>query len=372
MIDYVTTEVVDGLITREDPPLVSIYLPMVRKGAETQRNPLVLKEAHREAATRLQDKGMRRPEAESMLAPVEELIDDHTYWQNQEDGLALFVDRKGVQRFRLPIDFERLVVVGDRFHVKPLLPFLAADGEFYVLALSHNHVRLLRGSRWQVSEVELSGVPDSLKDALWYKQPEASLQSHTTRAGGALAFHGHGLGEESSEEDLREFFRQVDRGTRAVVGTQTPVVLAGVEYLHPLYRQVTGLSVLDQGVEGNPDELPAAELHARAWPLVSDVFSRRRQEAAEQIGAANTSTSLDDVVMGAAQGRVDVLFVPRDQQRWGRLDRDTLQVHLDDGEGESDLYDVAAAETWRHRGDVYMVDPAQMPGSGEVAAVFRY
>lgn len=371
MIDRFTTDDLDSLIDHSAPPCISLYVPMQRKGAETQQNPLLLKSAHKEAYEKLQERGMRRPDAESLLKPVEALIDDHDYLQNQEDGLAIFVDGdSGVRRYRLPIAFEQLVMVGDRFHIKPLLPFLAADGEFYVLALSHNEVRLLRGSHWRVSELELADIPQSLRDAIWYKKTEAALQYHATRAGGALTFHGHGLGEESSEEDLKEFFRQVDKGARSVVDGQTPVVLAGVEYLHPLYHQVTGLNVLEKGIEGNPDELAAEELHNQAWPLVSDLFNRRRRDAQEQIGAANTSTSLDDVVMGAVQGRIDVLFVPRGEQLWGRLDRDTLQIDLD--EGDTDLYDIAAMETWKHRGEVYVVDRDEIPGEGDVAAVFRY
>lgn len=370
MIDQLTTDDFQTLIDDETPPCVSLYVPMERKGAETQKNPLHLKAAFNEATDRLLDRDMRRPDVEMLLKPVEQLIDDHEYWLSQEDGLAVFVDGRGMRRFRLPIAFDQLVVTGDRFHLKPLLPFLAADGEFYVLAVSHNEVRLLRGSHWRVSEVQLADVPRSLSDAVWYKKTEQALQTHATRAGGAMTFHGHGLGEQSSEEDLKEFFRQVDHGVGAVVDHQTPVVLAGVTYLHPLYHDVTGLNVLEKGIEGNPDEVSAVELHDRAWPIVNAVFDDRRRQAMEQIGAANSSSSLDDVLMGAVQGRIDVLFVPRGEQRWGRFDRDTLQVDLDGADGESDLYDIAAVETWRHRGEVYVVD--EVPGEGEIAAVFRY
>lgn len=373
MIDHLTTETLDTLIVCDSDVCVSIYLPMERRGAETQANPLRLKAAYKEAAERLAEKEMRRPDVEGALEPVARLIDDHDFWQHQEDGLAIFIDGEDMLTFRLPIAFDELVVVGSRLHIKPLLPFLASDGEFYVLALSHNEVRLLRGSRWRVSEVELHDVPKSLRDALWYKEAGPALQSHATSAGGALTFHGHGLGEESADEDLKEFFRQVDGGARSVVpDDRTPVVLAGVEYLHPLYRSISEMSVLEEGVVGNPEEMSATVLHERAWPIVRDVFDERRRAAADRIGAADTSSSLDDVLMGAAQGRVDTVFVPEGRQRWGTLDRETLEVRVTDEPNGTDLYDVAAVETWRHRGEVYVVAPDEMPGEGEIAAVFRY
>ena len=37
---------------------------------------------------------------------------------------------------RLPLAFETLVVVANRFHVKPLLPLFMGNGRFYVLAFS--------------------------------------------------------------------------------------------------------------------------------------------------------------------------------------------------------------------------------------------
>lgn len=38
-------------------------------------------------------------------------------------------------------------MVDDRFHVTPLLPLLAGDGHFFVLALSQNQIGLLEGTR---------------------------------------------------------------------------------------------------------------------------------------------------------------------------------------------------------------------------------
>lgn len=343
---------------------------MERIGAETQQNSLRLKGAVSQAEKELLA-DMRRPDVESLLEPASRLIDDHLFWQSQENGLALFVDRAGMRSYRLPIRFDERVIVEERFHVKPLMAFLASDDEFYVLALSQNEVRLLRGSRWAVSEVDVENAPESLKDALWYKDREPGHQGWASRRGGRLTFHGHGQVDKVPEEDLKNFFRQVDSAAREVIPhQQTPVVLAGVGYLHSLYREVTDLNVLDEGVEGNPDEVPAEELHQRAWPAVKEVFTARREEAAERIGAADTSSSLDDVVMGAAQGRIATLFLPARVQRPGRYDRETMQVSLDDD--GVDLYDLAAVETWRHGGEVYIVEPDDMPGEGELAAVFRY
>ena len=70
------------------------------------------------------------------------------------------------QYYRLPFDVETLLVVGGRLHLKPLLRTLRPDGRFFVLALSQSRVRLLEGTRHEVREVDLAGVPQGLADAL--------------------------------------------------------------------------------------------------------------------------------------------------------------------------------------------------------------
>jgi hypothetical protein len=377
MMDLITTADLQRLTQGGEGPLTSIYLPMQRKGPETRQNPLVLKSALKHVGDELEDRQMRRPDIEAYMKPAASLLDDNSFWQHQEDGLALFLDREGMHSYRIPEQFGELVVVGERFHLKPLLPILSSEQEFYVLALSHNQVRLLRGTRWQVSELELEDVPSSLAEAIWYKDPEPRLHSHASSRGStALTFHGHGLGEESSDEELKQFFRKVDDGVRSLVtDARAPVVLAGVGYLHPIYRSISDLEVMNKGIDGNPDEIPAGKLHEKAWDIVSSRQADHLAQAAEQVAAADEEFAVwtvEEIVAAAAQGRVETLFVPRRSQAWGRFDPETFEVTTGDGEGAVDLYDVAAVRTWSTGGDVFVVEPDDIPGEGEIAALLRY
>jgi len=51
-----------------------------------------------------------------------------------------------MQVYRLPLEFESLVVVGDRVHLKPLLSLFFGDRYFYLLALSQNQVRFFQAT----------------------------------------------------------------------------------------------------------------------------------------------------------------------------------------------------------------------------------
>jgi hypothetical protein len=162
--------------------------------------------------------------------------------------------------------------VDERFHIKPLLPLLSGDGHFYVLALSQNEIRLLQGSRDSVAVVDLVDVPESLADALRWDDPERQLQWHTgtgARADGRAAiFHGHGVGTDNTKTNILRYFQKVDDGIcRILAEDPAPLVLAGVDYLLPIYRSASDYPNLVEGaVTGSPEELSAANLHQAAWP----------------------------------------------------------------------------------------------------------
>lgn len=364
---------------------VSIYLPMERLGVETQQNPIRFKNAIREAEAQLAATGMRSQDARDLLEPALSL-DTYDFWQHQEIGLVLFVSPGLLQFYRLSIAVPELVVVTDRFHLKPLLPLLTGDGQFYILALSQNQVRLFRGSRFSVAEIQLEEMPTSIAEALKYDDPEKSLQFHTStpqtagRGDRAAIFHGHGAGEEDHNDNLLRYFRKVNEGIQDLVNNQkAPLVLAGVDYLFPIYQQANTYSnLIGVGIPGNPEILTAEELHAQAWNFVQPSFDKAQRDAIAQyeISAAigEATDEIQTVVPAAYYHQVDSLIVPVGYQCWGSFDPETgeVQIHEAQEPGDEDLLDLAALHTLINGGTVYAVEPEQIPGEAAIAAVLRY
>ncbi len=142
------------LVDTPDSICVSIYMPTIKLGAETQQNPIRFKNLIRAAEEQLIKNGLRPQDARDLLQPAQEL-DQYEFWQHQSDGLAIFISQDMFSYYCLPLNFEELVVVTDRFHLKPLLSLLTGDGQFHILALSQNQVRLFQGTRYSVNEIEL-------------------------------------------------------------------------------------------------------------------------------------------------------------------------------------------------------------------------
>jgi hypothetical protein len=359
-------------------------MPTHRAFPETRQDPIRFKNLLREAEERLKAAGLPSQGAKKLLKQAKTLIKDGLFWQYQADGLAAFVSSDLFCHYRLPIKFDELLVVTDRFHIKPLLHLFTNDGRFYILALSQNEVKLFQCSRYSIREVELEDVPRSLSEALKYDDPEKQLQFHTRApaAGGerAAMFHGHGAGKDDTKDSILRFFQQVDQGlTKILREERAPLVLAGVDYLLPIYRQANSYSyVMEEGMTGNPEGLKPEELQKEAWGLVEPYFLKVQQEATAQYqqlaGGDRASNEIEKIIPAARDGRIDFLFVAVGVQQWGTFDPITFSIHLHEEPepGDEDLLDFAALHTLLNAGMVYAVKPEEVPDEAPVAAVFRY
>lgn len=381
-------EALEELVQAQHHHCVSLFMPAHRTGpngqAMAKEDLIRWKNLLRQAEERLQHAGLRPRDIDPLMDPARALSEDPYYWRNQTDGLAAFLAPRTFRTFRVPLALKELVVVAPRFHVKPLLELLE-DGRFHILALSQNVVRVIESTRFAAKEVEVEKVPHSLEEALQYDDPEKQTQFRTmpTAGGGprgAAMYHGHGVGVDDTKDRILRFCQLVDRGiTPHLRKISAPLVLAAVESVAAAYRQAnTYPQLVEDIIAGNPELLSVEELHDRAWPLAEPILLRSRNDAAlryqELRETARATHALEDALRAAADGRIEVLFVPEGIQSWGTFDEGTRQVvrHDHPENGDEDLLNVAAIRTILSSGTVYAATPESMPGGDPVAALLRY
>lgn len=371
-----------SLIARQGKWSVSLYIPTYRAGREQQQSPIRLKNLLAEAETKLLASGIRKPEVEKLMRPAEELLWRDGFWRHQSDGLVIFLSNDFSVIYRLPAQFEELLVVANSFHIKPLLPLLGRGARFYMLALSLKNVRLFQGTPDMISEIALN-FPTSMQEALWMDEPERYLNLHSgsasTQQGGI--FHGHGVDEDEKKNILR-FFHEVNEGLNTLIVDKTvPMILAGVDYLLPLYREATTYqNILEDSITGNFDRENLNALHEQAWKIAKPIFEESQKKAFEkyrQLQGQQSTQATNDVstaVKAAKFGQMETLFVPLGIQVWGRYDEANNKVILDSPPSpeNEDLLDFAAAETILNSGQVFAVPREQMPDNGDLAAILRY
>lgn len=382
-MDMITMEHLKEILAKRSDWCVSLFMPTHRAGKETEQNPIRFKNLLSEAEKKLKAKGFDASKVDAILTGPRNLFKESTFWQHQSDGLAVFFARDTQHIFRLPFAFDEKVVVTTRFHIKPLLPILNSDGTYYILAISQNQVRLLEGNQYAVDEVGLGDTPKAFAKTLPSEWPKQNLQYHTGTPSGvgnqAAMYHGHDSGS-TIKQRLQDWFRTIDKAvTDLLANTHAPLVLAGVETLFPLYKEVNTYSqIMDEGIPGNPDMMSGKDLHPKAWAIVEPMFRKEREvglaKYRQLAGTGLTTSDITEALIAASHGRVEVLFVALGDQIWGQFDSGKDTVHLSETQQpeDEDLLDLAAVQTLINGGSVFAVSSEDIPTKGLVAAVFRY
>jgi hypothetical protein len=387
-MDLITREMVNELSQIKDERSISIYMPTHRVGREMQKDPIQLKNLLSSAEQELASREFRKPEIDEMLEPVKALLVSGRFWEHQSDGLAIFIAEDFFRYFRLPIYFSSMVFTGKQLHLKPLISMLSGDGQFYILALSQNQIRLLHGTRFSVDNINLENVPTSLKQALYDDDPERQLQFRTgmgsqTSGGRQVSmFHGHSVADENNKKNLLRYFQQVDKGLMDLLeGEHIPLILAGVDYLLPIYKEASRYqNLIEETIQGNPDDLSSSALHKAAWQIMRPIFESDQNEAVEKFKnlygskSEDASVNVEDVIIAAHWGRVETLFVPLSVHLWGIFEakRNKLVLHKQEQPGDQDLLDLAAVQTIVNGGMVYVLEQEEVPEKAKLAAIFRY
>ena len=367
---------------------VSIFLPTHKLGRETRQDPIRLKNLLSKARKTLLSADMPAAEADAMLAPAITLVEDYDFWQHQDQGLAAFLGGDGMQHYKLPITLPEKVVVGPGFHVKPLLPVLAADGAFHVLTITADAVRLFDASRFAMVENGAVELPHDLGEVTGDVDYENPLQAspvgrpHTASISVTNSQVCGDSPEEWRKGRIVEFVRRIAAALEAYLAPRPmPLVLVADADVQGHFRKLWAFADLLAGVvEANPGAMDREALHAAAYAVVQPLLDDDRERAVTHFsglhgsGDARAAIGIAGIVTMARQGRVDTLLLAKGIDRWGHLDKATGETEVSEGPGAGtvDLPDLAAVLALQQGGSIYMLQPDDMPAGAEAAAVLRY
>ena len=383
---------IDRLLAENGSPCISIYMPTYRGARDTKQNAIRFRNMVRRADEALVQLGLGDEARDELLAPLRELEGDHDFWQHQDDGLAVFRSERTFFHFEVPSTLEELCVVEDRFHLKPLLSFHSLSSQYFLIELAMHSVKMFEGDAFELRPVDLGDAPKRLEEAVGWDVEPKQLQYHSARSASHAAgvgpvgagasdavYHGQGGGTDDRKTEVRKWFTILrDAIAQRIPDRQTPVVLAGVEWMCSYFREAADLKMMDEIVRGNAEPLSAKELHERAWPIVEKHVAQELDTASERFTSmaahGKGSSDIEEVLVAAVDGRVQTLYVSRDDHVWGEYDNASRSVTLFDAQrpGADDLLDRAAVETYAKGGRVFVVPPEKLPNGGKLSAVYRY
>jgi hypothetical protein len=302
---------------------------------------------------------------DDILRPAEQLLKDDDFWHHQTQGLALFLAPDTHSCCLLPYDPGSVVHVHTSFILMPLVPMLMEGESYFLLVLSKHAAQLYQGYKFEMTRIDIPEMPLGMEDAIHYEEKD-------NVAPGKLA--------EKEKANITQYFLEVNRTLKSeILGRANhPLLLAGVEYLLPLYREVnTYPQVIAEELHGNFEHTPQNELFEKAQKIMDPYFAEERRKAFQKQadhGGAPVTTFLQDVIRAAYEGRIAQLFVAKGQLVWGHYTAKPEEpvMHKEEEPGDDCLTNQAVVQTILHGGRAYMVDRDKMPAEGEMAAILRY
>lgn len=363
---------------------VSIYLPMNKDGKE--QNALIaqatLKQCIKKVQKDLERQKMDSQETKKYLKPIEALLVDIELWRNPSDGLALFLDKNGLNYYALPIPFEIKTSVSDHFYLKPLLPLYYED-DYYLLELSQDYVKLYEANKYGYRDIFIEDfAPAQLEEAVGFDYKPKLYQFRSGQnAQMPGSYYGMGEGKDDLKKELYTFFRAIDKAINKVISNKkAPLVIACVEPLFGLYKEAnTYPMLLENYIAGDSEFKNKTKLHQKSLKLVLPFFEKTKDakllQYKELVHTPKTSYQISEIVPAAINGKIDTLFVINGADEFGVFDQQTnrLVFHKKTELNNASLTDLSAVSTFMQGGKVYFLAPDEMPDKGHpMNALLRY
>lgn len=375
-------EELDGIYSQSS---ISIFIPTHRVGEAVLqgKDVLQLKNQLKEVKNKLEKTEMGPREINTLIAPIQELLDDSEFWRHQSDGLAIFRSEWIFKKYTLPIHFEAFNHVANSFYLKPLLPMFTDDGTFYVLALELEDVKLYKQTRYSITEVVVDDlIPSRMEDRVGYDYEQKSLQFRSQQdSHGAATFHGHGDADRDRKNEIARYFRAVDKGLMTLLkDDDIPMIVASQDFLFSIYQEENSYKhLLENHILCNLSETDKFLLHKMAWEKVEPIFGAERQEKIaffkQHDGTGRTSSEIEQVVPAALEGKIDTLFIENRADILGIYDPKNRHVRIDEKPLPSSvsLLNMSAIKTFLNGGKVYLLEKDDMPNPySKVNALYRY
>jgi hypothetical protein len=362
---------------------VTIYIPTHKSGAAVneKKDVIVFKNTLQDISKRLAEKEIPVAVIEQMLTPGYELLKDDAFWANMNEGLAVFISEGYFRYIKMPVAPENEVMCEKTFYVSPLIPIMASKEYFYLLVISKQKCKLFKADAFGMEYINVPDLPDEMMEIKRISEKDASTVRVANSSGGGANFHGMGGGNPDEKANIATYFEHVDDILyKQILHTENvPLLIAGVEYLIPIYKSVCDYhNVCSESITGSHEHDDKNELYKIAKEVMLPYFQQPLEKAltiyANQSATELTSSSPQEIIPAAYYGRVSHIFVRKADHIWGTFDENANELNLSDAENpdSEDLLDEALIKTIQTGGEVYVLDQEKMPAESAIAAVFRY
>ncbi|MEK6481833.1 hypothetical protein WJR50_30095 [Catalinimonas sp. 4WD22] len=346
-------------------PYVSIVIPLEKTLPARNQNEVRIKNMIHRAKTQLTKKYVKKDVFDLLIAieHLHEQIDPH----HHVEGVGLYVSKHRSQILYFPFPVEEKVLIDDTFEVRNLILNASQLFNYWVLVLSNNHTRLLKGKGKSLEEIQDEHFP------LKYEEQFEYPGRQKPRMVGSVVYGS----EESQlkEERQREYFRHVEKLLHPYLMERScPLFVMGEAWYQPLFSKVIHHAKTISGfIEGNYDHLTAGVLVNKVWSAV-EAYQKKEQvsilkDIEEKIGQKRGYISgWKSVLEAAQQGKGARLIVEKDYVQPAFYHATTGNISV---EGE-DIVEEIMKVVLNKKGEITFLEHGQLEKYQRMALLTRF
>jgi hypothetical protein len=384
-MEILSKSVFNELANHTSECAISVYMPTHKAGVEVneQQDLIRFKNALQQVRKLLQAKGMNNDQIEPILKPGFDLLESDTFWYRLSHGLAVFMAKGEFRTVILPNTVKEEILINNSFYVSPLVPVITNDNHFYLLVFSKQYTQFYRGDSFAMEKMEVEGLPYGIDDVIHFEEKGGKqlFRMGGTAPGAGASFHGTSPGTADEKVYIARYLKEVDQTLwKEVLSTEkAPLVLAAVDYMSTIYRQIsTYRNICERSLTGNFELEDTNSLFNRAIEIVTPYFREQDRKALhtfyDQSATGLTSTSPDEIIPASHYGRISDLFIMKDAHIWGKFDENdnVLVIHDERKDADDCLINKAVVKTIANGGAVHVLEPEKMPNGSKITAFMRY
>jgi hypothetical protein len=381
-LDTLTADLLKDLGQRSGEISVSIYLPTFRQGADVneKKNEIEWKTALKQAFDQLLIQGISKNVAEELLNPAQQTLEILDFQQRLPKGIGIFLSHNYYHIVALPFSPMKEVVVANAFELAPILPMWHSH-YFFLLVLSKKQAKLFQCTPFNLTPIALPEMPNGIEDVVHLEEKNDQKLFRTGSSGGGSGgnYHGMGSGQPDDKENIALYFEEIDRTIRQEVlhNENVPVLLAGVDYMIPIYKKVSHYRyIYPEALIGNYEHKNMSVLFEEVKEKMQSWFEEPSAKAMEtfrnSLGSHLALTFIPDIMRAAEYGQVRTLWIKPNTHLWGIFNKNvtTPEIHHIQQPQDECLINRAAVMTWLNGGDVFPLQNTE--GDQEMLALLRY
>lgn len=367
-------ETVKKLISVENTPCISLYMPIYSSAPRNTQNGIAFKNLLRECIRKIDSENLT--EHSQILNDNKKLLEDNTIWERSARGIAIFLSKEDTLIYELPIEIETISILSDNFFIRPLFQIFQDNLEYYILTLSQDRVTLFRGNNYDIEEIEIQDkIPTSMEEALGPELTQNHINSASTGNGN---IHGYMEVSKEMDNDMIKFFQIVDQALTQFLplSEKIPIFVATLPEHHSHFLRVAkNRNISSVKIPLSPNGLQKKDLLKLIMSHNDTLIREKETRLIKRYYDASSNKLgkelLGEILRDSIDGRIEILTIEPERYIPGEIDVDSRKIHSN-GHSTGEILNDLARMVFKQGGEVHIMDKCSMPTSTGAFTINRF